>query len=134
MRRLTIELDLDELSKFEDNEMLHKIRSLEILQFLKDDPEEFAAIFRIEFKDKDPKVEDFIDDDVIELQMLDNEKEGVYTYFIKSKPPSKPEEHFHTFTAGGYLTSPFEIKDGKARISYLGNASRSGHFWMALRG
>lgn len=124
MRRLTIEMNLDEMSKFESNPMLDKIKSLEILQFLKDGPEEFAAIFRIEFKDKEPRIEDLIDDDIVELQMLDNEREGVYTYFIKSRPPSSQEEHFHTFTAGGYLTSPFEIKDGKARISYLGNGKQ----------
>ena len=121
MRRLTIEMDLNEMIKFEDNPMLLKIRSLEIVQFLKDGPDEFAAIFRIDFGDNEPKVEDLMDDDLIDLQMLDHEKEGVYTYFIKSRPLLKQQDHFHTFLAGGYLTYPFEIKDGKARISYLGS-------------
>ena len=72
MRRVTIELDLDEMGKFENNPMLEKVKSLEILQFLKDGPEEFAAIFRIEFKDQTSKVEDFVGDDILELQMLDH--------------------------------------------------------------
>ena len=99
MRRVTIELDLEEMSKFENNPMLEKVKSLEILQFLKDGPEEFAAIFRIEFEDQTSKVEDFIDDDILELQMLDHEKDGAYIYFIKSKPASHPGIQFDPLAA-----------------------------------
>ncbi len=124
MRRVTIELDLEEMSKFENNPMLEKIKSLEILQFLKDGPEEFAAIFRIEFGDRTSKVEDFIDDDILELQMLDHEKGGAYIYFIKSKPASHQGIQFDPLTAGGYLSVPFEIRDGRARMTYLGGAKQ----------
>ncbi len=124
MRRVTIELDLDEMSKFENNPMLEKIKSLEILQFLKDGPEEFAAIFRIEFEDQTAKVEDFIDDDILDLQMLDHEKNGAYIYFIKSKPAAHPSIQFDPFAAGGYLSVPFEIRDGRARMSYLGSGKQ----------
>lgn len=123
MRRVTIEMDVDEMTKFERNPMLEKIVSLEVVQFLKDGPDEFAAIFRIEFKDDDPRIEDFIDDDIIELQKLDQEGRA-YTYYIRSRPPSEPDDHFHTFLAGGYLVAPFEIRDGRARISYLGSGKQ----------
>ena len=124
MRRVTIELDLEEMSKFENNPMLEKIKSLEILQFLKDGPEEFAAIFRIEFEDETSKVEEFIDDDILELQMLDHEKGGAYIYFIKSKPASHPGIQFDPLAAGGYLSVPFEIRDGRARMTYLGSGKQ----------
>ena len=124
MRRVTIELNLEEMSKFENNPILKKVRSFEILQFLKEGPEEFAVICRIEFGDEATKVEDFIDDDIIEMQMLDHEKGGAYTYFIKSRPAAHPMSHFDPFTAGGYLSVPFEIKDGRARITYLGNGKQ----------
>jgi hypothetical protein len=124
VRRLTIEVNLDEMSKFEKNPILQKIKSFEILQFLKEGPEEFAAICRVEFNDRASKVEDFIDDDILELQMLDHEKEGTYTFFIKSKPSIQRGTHFDPFTPGGYLSVPFEIRDGRARMTYLGNAKQ----------
>jgi DNA-binding CsgD family transcriptional regulator len=112
------------MGKFENNPMLEKIKSLEILQFLKDGPEEFAAIFRIEFEDRTAKVEDFIDDDILELQILDREKEGAYIYYIKSKPMSHPSVQFDPLAAGGYFSVPFEIRDRRARMSYLGSAKQ----------
>jgi DNA-binding CsgD family transcriptional regulator len=123
MRRLTIEMDLGELMKFEENPISQKLKSLEILQFLKETPEEFAAIFRIEFDDEDARVEDLIDDDIIELQELDREQGGARTYFIKSRPSRRAEE-VETMNAGGYLSVPFEIKDEKARMTYLGNGKQ----------
>ncbi|MDA4137393.1 MAG: helix-turn-helix domain-containing protein [Thaumarchaeota archaeon] len=124
MRRLTVELNLEELSKMDNNPMIKKIKSLEILQFLKDGPEEFTVICRVEFEDAASRVEDFVDDDIIELQMLDQEKDGAYTYLIRSKRATHPEAHFDPFASGGYLSVPFEIRDGRARITYLGNAKQ----------
>lgn len=123
MRRLTIELNLEELTKFEGNPMLQSIKSFEILQFLKDGPEEFAVICKVEFKDEGSKIEDLIDDEVIELQMLDHPKERVYTYFLRSKPSNHQGEHASRL-AGGYLSVPFEINDGKARMTYLGSGKQ----------
>jgi hypothetical protein len=124
MRRVTIELRLEELSKFEHNPLLETIKSLEILQFLKDGPSEFAAIFRIEFGDERLTVKDFIDDDILELQELDHEKGGAYIYFMKTKPVASPNLGFNPLAIGGYLSLPFEIWDGKARISYLGDGKQ----------
>ena len=121
MRRIVIELTLEELSKLEGNAIIQKIKTLEIIQFLREDPKEFAVICRIEFTDPDLTMEEFIDDDVIELQMLEHEKSGSYTYFLKSKPTTQLEPHFDPFSPGGYLSVPFEIRDGMARITYLGD-------------
>ncbi len=127
MRRLTIELDIEEMQKFESNQMMDRIRNLEILQFLREGPEEFAAIFRIEFADSEAKVEDFIDDDILDLQLLDH-SDGAYTYFIKSRPARHHEGVFDHSAAGGYLSLPFEIRDGKARITYLGSGKQIKQF------
>jgi DNA-binding CsgD family transcriptional regulator len=124
MRRLTIEMDMLELTKFEDNPMLRKLKSLEILQFLKESPEECAAIFRIEFEDEDMDIRHLLgNDDFVELQELDREKGGVRTYYIKTKPAFNLHEA-GVRSARGYLSVPFEIKDGKARITYLGSAKQ----------
>jgi HTH DNA binding domain len=124
VRRITIELTLKELSKFEGNTTIQKIKSLEILQFLREDPQEFAVICRIEFTDPNLTMEEFVDDEIIELQMLEHDKDGAYTYFLKSRPTTQPEPHFDPFSPGGYLSVPFEIRDGMARITYLGNTGQ----------
>jgi predicted DNA binding protein len=124
MRRVIVELTLEEMTKFENNPMIQKIKSLEILQFLREAPEELAIICRIEFADPAMRIEDFIDDDILELQLLDQEKDGAYTYFIRSKASTTPDSHFDPFASGGYLSVPFEIKDGRARITYLGDAKQ----------
>jgi hypothetical protein len=36
---------LEESGEFEENPMIHKMKSLEIMQFFKDGPDEFATIF-----------------------------------------------------------------------------------------
>lgn len=134
MRRITIELKLEDLSRFEQNPMIEKVRSLEILQFLKDSPSEFAAIFRVEFDDESLRVEDFIDDDILELQELDHQKGGVYTYYMRVKPAPSPNIAFDPLTLGGYLSVPFEIRDGRARISYLGDGKQVKAFLEGIEG
>lgn len=118
MRRLIIEMNLNEMKKFEDNPIFQKIRSLEILQFLKEGPDEVAIVCRVEFNDPSARMEDFIDADILELQTLDREEGGAYTYFIKSRSGA-----LHS-TAGGYLSVPFEIRNGRARMTYLGNGKQ----------
>ena len=124
MRRIVIELTLEELSKLEGDAIIQKIKTLEIIQFLREDPKEFAVICRIELTDPDLTMEEFIDDDVIELQMLEHEKDGSSIYFLKSKPTTQLEPHFDPFSPGGYLSVPFEIRDGMARITYLGDGGQ----------
>ena len=78
----------------------------------------------MEFTDLSLTMEEFIDDDIIELQMLEHEKDGAYTYFLKSGPTTQPEPHFDPLAPGGYLSVAFEIRDGMARITYLGSAGQ----------
>jgi DNA-binding CsgD family transcriptional regulator len=117
-------MDLEELSKFEENPVLGKIKSFEILQFLKDGPDEVAIVCRVQFMDPVTKLEDFPDREIIELQMLDHDEEGAYTYFMKSKPAPDAHTNFNHSSIGGYMSVPFEIKDGKARMTYLGNGKQ----------
>jgi DNA-binding CsgD family transcriptional regulator len=120
MRRVTIDMDVEELMKFEENPVLRKLKSLEILQFLKESPEEFAAIFRIEFNDEDVRIEELLgNDEILEIQELDREAGGARTYFLKSRPAFQPHEA-GVLSAGGYMSVPFEIKDGRVRMTYLG--------------
>jgi len=118
MRRVTIETPLDEMRKFKDNPMFQKVRSVEVLQVLKEGPDEVAVICRVVFNDPSMKKEDFIERDTLEIQTLDHEREGAYVFFVRIKSD-------HRFrTPGGYLSIPFEIEDGQVRMTYLGNGKQ----------
>jgi DNA-binding CsgD family transcriptional regulator len=122
MRRVVIEMSLGDMRKFdassEPNPMWEKVESMEIMQFLHEGPDEIAIVCRVKFRDPSLGLEDFRDPDITEMQVLDHDKEGAYTYFIKSRPnPAR-------ITAGGYLSVPFEIRDGRARMTYLGTGKQ----------
>jgi len=106
-------------------EMLQKIKSFEILHFLRFDRDEFAAIFRVEIKDPSFKIEDLFNSKElshgteVKLQLLEREKEGICTYFMKGKP--QPSSGTNREKMDMYPSLPFVIRDGKIRITFLGN-------------
>jgi len=120
MRRLIVEISDKDFSKFVPEKPLQKIRSVEVLHFLKFDYHEIAVILRVEFNEPNVSIEEILDDDLAEVQLLEQEKENereIYTYFIKAKEP-------HLKAVGGYVSLPFEVKDGKIKITFLGSAKQ----------
>jgi DNA-binding CsgD family transcriptional regulator len=132
MRRVTVDIAVGELARFEKNPMIGKIESLEILQFLKESPEELAIICRVKFTDPNARLEDFQDEDLIEQQLLERSDDGTYTYFIRSHPSTHEGRAFDLVGDGGYVSLPFEFKDGRARITYLGNVKQVKSFMDGL--
>lgn len=122
MRRLILEVSEKELSKV-GIEMLpfQRIESLELLHFLRQNPEEFAAISRVKFKESSSKVEDLLASGLlIEAQVLEHGKNGVYTVFTRGGPSLSSV--LNSLGAGsGYLFLPLEIRDGKIKVSFLGS-------------
>jgi predicted DNA binding protein len=106
-------------------DMLQKIKSFEILHFLRFDRDEFSAIFRVEIKDPSFKIEDLFNSKElsqgteVKLQLLEREKEGICTYFMKGKP--QPSSGINREKMDMYPSLPFVIRDGKIRITFLGN-------------
>jgi len=60
---------------------------MEVLHFLRFDHEEVALIARVEFNKPNVSIEELFGDDLAEVQLLEQEKEGACIYFIKAKPP-----------------------------------------------
>jgi hypothetical protein len=81
MRRLILEISKKALLKFGfEMQSLQKIKSLEFLHFLRQDPEQFAVISRVEFKDDSSKIEDLLDGGlIVEAQVLEREKKTIRT-------------------------------------------------------
>lgn len=127
MRRLVLQFPLSELKKNKkiDISQLQKVKTLEILQVLRQDQKVMIAIGRIELKVDVPDIENFIkriNEDVIEAKLLDIEKNGAYVVFVKqglSKLPSSGS----SMADEGYFISR-EIRGGKIKLTYIGNENQ----------
>jgi predicted DNA binding protein len=122
MRRLILEVSEKELTKAGiELPPLAKIKSLQLLYFLRQDAEEFAAITRIEFKDKTTPMEELPKGELLlDAQIIEREKNGTYIAFIRSGP-SLSSVLSYIGIEGGYLFPPLGIDDGKVKFSFLGS-------------
>jgi hypothetical protein len=123
MRRLILEISEKELLKAGiELPPLKKIKSLELLYFLRQDDQEFAAISRVEFKDVNSKPQELLEDGLlIDAQVIEKEKDGTYVVFFRSGSPSLSSALSYIGLDGGYLFPPLGIADGKVKFSFLGN-------------
>ena len=81
----------------------------------------------MEFNEPDVSIEDLFGDDLAEVKILEQEKEKereIYTYFIKVKPAQAIHEGPDLEAVGGYLSLPYEVRDGKIKITFLGSAKQ----------
>jgi hypothetical protein len=122
MRRLILEVSEKELLKAGvELPPLKKIKSLELLYFLRQDQEEFAAISRVEFNDPNTTVDNLLSGGLLaEAQLIEKEKNGGFILFIRSAP-SLTTVLNNIGIQGGYLFPPLGIGDGKVRFSFLGS-------------
>ena len=106
---------------------LRKVELFEVLSFLREEPNEVAMICRVKFKAGETKIEDVLPDDSTIAQHLEEEKSGAHIYFLRRKyGPKVPTPKM--FETGGYLTLPFEIRDGWIRATFLGNVNEIKRF------
>lgn len=118
MRRLVLEFDVDEVARFL-GEDIKKIDFMDVVSILKIGPEEVVMIMTARTKDSAVKLGTLHLNVVKELQVLDRSKDGTYTLFWKGKPIERQQ---NPWRGGGYLTTPYEIRNGKLKITYIGNA------------
>jgi hypothetical protein len=129
MRQLILEVPEKELSKIGiELPPFKKIKSLELLYFLRQDHEEFAAISQVEFKDSNSKVEDLLDGGFIsDAQFLERQKNGAYIIFVRSGP-SLSSTLSSIGIKSGYLFPPLGVVDEKIKFSFLGNEEQIKEF------
>lgn len=133
MRRLIIEISENELEKIGVSQSsISKIKSLNLLNLLRQDPQELSGIWRIEFKSNDAKVEELEDTFQTEIQVLQQEKNGAYTIFMRVGP--RLSSTLSSVTGGGgYFFQPIEIQDGKIKISFIGSIRQVKSFISSLK-
>ncbi|MFI5448723.1 MAG: helix-turn-helix domain-containing protein [Candidatus Bathyarchaeia archaeon] len=124
MRRLVVEFAAEDIARFlgESASWVKKIELLEVLNFLRTTPEETAMICRVKFHDPATKLEKGLHFKNVKVQLLEREKSGSYICFFKKIRPS--DEPHITLIPGGYITTPYEIHDGKIKAAFLGTTTQ----------
>jgi len=131
MRRLILEFSGDENIQIIREAQLQYVKSLEILHFLRHDKDKFAAIGRIEFEDPSSSVEDSLTGiNLFKTQLLEQEKAGTYIVFIRSNNGTCPFSFLGK--SDGYVVSPFEIREKKVKMTFLGSAKQVKDFLKKL--
>lgn len=128
MRRLIIEFSKDEAIRIHESIPINNIKTLQVLQFLRHDEEEFSAICRLEPCDGEVSFEHLSSEGVAGgsfsgAQVLEKEKSGAYIIFVKHRPIPLHISSSLLGGEGGYLVST-EIQEGKIRMTYLGTVKQ----------
>jgi predicted DNA binding protein len=133
MRRLILEVSEKELFKAGiELPPLKDIKSLELLYFLRQDPKEFSAIFRVEFKNPTVKIDDLLRGVLIDAQVIEKEKNGAYILLIRSGSPNFSSMLNYIGVEGGYLFPPLGIEGEKVKFSFIGSGSQIKDFMEKL--
>lgn len=131
MRRLVVELPLRELPGTEQaGSHFEMIESAEILYFLKWDNEEFAVIFKIRLRDGSSdswNAMQTLHGDGLEMRLLEEGEGDSYTYFVKGKVETLHPGFGHHIS-DGYVTTPFEVRNGNLRLTVIGDTAQARNF------
>lgn len=122
MYRLIIEVDAGDFGRMSQDESIEKIESLQVLNFIKEGPDEFVSICKVRLKGSST-IKEVFDEPGSEVQILDHDTGGMYTALFRGRPLQNLQ--FQEFLAvGAYLSTPLEIGNGKVRVSFLGSAKQ----------
>jgi predicted DNA binding protein len=134
MRRLILEVSEKELYKAGiELPPVKKIKSLELLYFLRQDDKELAAISRVEFRDPELKIEEFTRSGLLnDVQVIEKEKTGTYILFTRGGAPSLSAVLRDLGIQGGYLFPPLGIEDGRVKFSFIGSEKQIKDFMEKL--
>ena len=122
MRRVVIEFPLEDLGKIVGGHSLDEIKSLRVIHVLKETPAETAMICRVELKNPSSRLQDFFSDrKSFRIRLVKRDPRGACIYNVERRRQKKAESYKFT-TTSSYLSTPFEIGDGKVKVTFLGSA------------
>ncbi len=134
MRRITVELTAADLTKAfgKSHRFNDQVKSVEVLTFLKSTPQEVVEICRVQLKDPATSVKDAFTDPTEEVSVLRQEAPDTYVCFYRKRPVRRLLSIVSS-VPGGYLSIPYEVRDGRLRISLLGNTRSVRSFLKSLQ-
>jgi predicted DNA binding protein len=128
MRRLVLEIPHPDVATSDAKALLQTVKSVEVLHFLRHDPNGFAAISKVELADEATRIEDAtrairkIHGRGAEVQVLERGQGKTYTCFMKGELRHVPIR-FDLTSTRAYITTPFELRDGNLRLTALGSVT-----------
>jgi len=130
MRRLVLEFDVDDIARFL-GEDIKRVDFMEAVSFLKEGPDEVVMIVKARLKDDADKPGALRFNVGEKIQVLDQSSDGTYTLLWKGKPIDRRQSFWK---GGGYLTTPYEIRNGKLKVTCLGSAKEVRSFLKFVEG
>ncbi len=123
MRRITVELTAADITKAfgKSHRFNDQVKSVEVLTFLKSTPQEVVEICRVQLKDPAGSIKDVFADPSEEVSVLRQEAADTYVCFYRKRPVRRLLSILSSVPEG-YLSIPYEVRDGRLRVSLLGNA------------
>jgi len=121
MRRVVIELSLVEVAEFLHEPLMNELELFEALSILRVTPKDSAIVGRIKFKNPETNIKEYFSNPSDTVQVLEREGEGSYICFFSGKLDRQLSRVMGVIKSG-YLTLPYEVKDGHVRVALLGSA------------
>ena len=118
MRRLVLEFEVDEVARFL-GEDIKKIERMDAVSILREGPDEVVMIVTAKLKDPAEKIGSLRLKVGEKLQVLDRNEDGTCTVFWKARPIHRLQSFWK---GGGYLTTPYQIRNGKLKVTCVGSA------------
>ena len=131
MRRIVIELSAAELADFMHEPRLNEVELFEALSLLRMTRTEATFVARIKFRNPKTDIGRYFDDPTDVVQVLEREKDGSYICFMKGRIQGRFSRVLGVVSRG-YLSSPYDIRDGRLRIAFLGSTKVIKGFLSAI--
>ena len=133
MRRITVELTGPDIIKAfgKSHKFNDLVKSIEVVTFLKTTPHEIVEICRVQLKDQSMNITDAFNHPGEEVSVLQQETPDTYILFYKRRPIRRLLSIVSS-VPGGYLSTPYEVSDGKLRMTLVGNARSVKSFLKSL--
>jgi hypothetical protein len=134
MRRITVELTAADITKAfgKSHRFNDQVKSVEVVTFLKSTPHEVVEICRVQLRDPAASIKDVFNHPSEEVSILQQEAADTYVCFYRKRPVRRLLSIVAS-VPGGYLSVPYEVRDGRLRVSLLGNARSVRSFLKSLQ-
>lgn len=121
VRRLVVEISQEDIGRIVGGHPLDEIKLLQVVSFLKETPQETAMICRVQFKNPSTRLQDlFKGDRSVRVQLLERSRQGTCVYYVKRTRRVK-DVSYRLNAPPGYFSTPYEMRDGKVKLTFLGS-------------
>jgi TfoX/Sxy family transcriptional regulator of competence genes len=119
VKRLVYEMSIGQ--RFLAGPLSLTVKSVEVVNILRFDKNDISVICKVEFKNPHSKSNILFEDSIAETQLLEMDRMGVCTFFVRRRLPDPPKGLNPRLV---YLSTPWRIENGIGRATFLGSAKQ----------